>query len=180
MKAAKKSAVKRAKAAAKPAAKAAAKPTTRPGGVKAPALKTTTAGPAPAKAAAPRRPAEAAGSPQPVDPARLGRLLELRLKQRAAEFSQVKARFERVAHALQELVVSAGAEPAKAGPRRFRPAPSQAREYQQQITELGTELRLITARRAELIWLQQQLTGSGPELPAALRELIASRRKPQA
>ena len=89
----------------------------------------------------------------------------------------MKGQFERVAKLLQQLVVSASAKPAKGGPRRFRPAPSKAREYQQRMGELGTELRMLTARRAELAWVRQQLTGAAPQLPESLQRLIAARRE---
>jgi hypothetical protein len=158
VKASRKPARKPAKARPRPRPLAAAKPQRRP---KAP------------RAAAARPATAAAGA----TPERLAQLVEQRLKQRAGEFGRVKTRFERVARALQALVVSAPDRAPKGGPRRFRPAPAQARDYQQQMAELGTELRLLTARRAELAWVQQQLTGSTPVLSASLKALLEERAK---
>jgi len=112
------------------------------------------------------RAASAASVPtEPVSRDRLVRMVEARLRQRAGEFELARAGFERVAKALQGLVVSASADtgPVKGGPRRFRPAPAQAREYQQQMAELSTEMRLGTARRAELVWVRQLLGGAPPK-----------------
>ena len=116
------------------------------------------------------------GAAQGVGPEKLAKLVAVRLKERAAQFARAKASFERVAKGLQQLVASASVKPVKGGPRRFRPATTKAREYQQRMSELGTEMRLITARRAELAWLQQQLTGAAPQLSPQLRELLAQRK----
>lgn len=156
MKAKKKSAAKaRRKTAATPRKPVKARPALRP-----PAAKAT--------------PPAASPAPEPT-PARLTKLVEVRLKQRAGEFVRTRAKFERVARGLQSLVVAASGRAAKGGPRRFRPAPVQAREYQRQMAELSTELRLITARRAELAWIHLQLTGKAPELSASLKALVAAR-----
>lgn len=147
--------------------------------VKKPAAKAAKKAAAKAAVKKPRAAAKArkAPGPTPVAPERLAKLVELRLKQHAGEWNRVKGQFERVAKALQQLVVSASAKPAKGGPRRFRPAPSQAREYQQRMGELGTELRMLTARRAELAWVRQLLTGAAPQLTESLQRLIAARRE---
>jgi hypothetical protein len=172
--------VKAGKNATKPAAKAAKRTVKKVAAKKAGAGKAVPASKARTRSGPPRTPAKPGGAgapPAPVAPDRLAKLVELRLEQHAGEWSRVKAQFERVAKALQQLVVSASARPAKGGPRRFRPATSQAREYQQRMGELGTELRLLTARRAELAWVRQLLTGAAPQLPESLQRLIAARRE---
>ena len=107
-------------------------------------------------AGAPAAPAEAVSAP------RLLKMVEMRLQQRSREFSTTKSRFEQVAKALQGLSAPSAASRPKGGPRRFRPGATEAREYQQQLGELGTELRLLTARRAELAWVRLMLGGPGP------------------
>ncbi len=110
--------------------------------------------------------ARAAGVPaapaEPVSPQRLLKMVETRLRQRSREFASAKSRFERVAKALQGLAAPSAAQRPKAGPRRFRPGPAKARQYHEQIGELGTELRLLTARRAELAWVRLMLGGPAP------------------
>ena len=106
-------------------------------------------------AGAPAAPTEAVSAP------RLLKMVEMRLQQRSREFSTTKSRFEQVAKALQGLSAPSAASEAKDGPRRFRPSATEAREYQQQLGELGTELRLLTARRAELAWVRLMLGGPG-------------------
>lgn len=114
-----------------------------------------------------RAAAATAAPTEPVSPDRLFRMVEARLQQRANEFEQARSSFERLAKALQGLVASAStdASPVKGGPRRFRPATAQARDYQQQMAELSTEMRLGTARRAELVWVRQLLGGAAPKKP---------------
>jgi hypothetical protein len=125
------------------------------------------------KPAAPPKPgiaallaARAAGAPaapaEPVSPQRLLKMVEARLQERSREFASTKSRFERVAKALQGLSAPSAASGPKGGPRRFRPGATEAREYQQQLGELGTELRLLTARRAELAWVRLMLGGPSP------------------
>ena len=110
--------------------------------------------------------ARAAGAPAapagPVSAPRLLKMVETRLQQRSREFASTKSRFEDVAKALQGLSAPSAASGPKIGPRRFRPGATEAREYQQQLGELGTELRLLTARRAELAWVRLMLGGSAP------------------
>jgi len=115
--------------------------------------------------------ARAAGAPaaplEPVSAPRLLKMVEMRLQERSREFASTKSRFEQVAKALQGLSAPAAASGPKGGPRRFRPGATEAREYQQQLGELGTELRLLTARRAELAWVRLMLGGPGPTPPPA-------------
>lgn len=110
--------------------------------------------------------ARAAGAPAapagPVSAQRLLQMLETRLQERAREFATTKSRFEDVAKALQGLSAPSAERGSKGGPRRFRPSATEARAYQQQLGELGTELRLLTARRAELAWVRLMLGGSAP------------------
>jgi hypothetical protein len=107
--------------------------------------------------------ARAAGAPaEPVSPPQLLKMVETRLQQRSREFASTKSRFEDVAKALQGLSASSAAAGPKGGPRRFRPGATEAREHQQQLEELGTELRLLTARRAELAWVRLMLGGPAP------------------
>jgi hypothetical protein len=103
-----------------------------------------------------------AAPPEPVSAPRLLKMVETRLQQRSREFASTKSRFEDVAKALQGLSASSAAAGPKGGPRRFRPGATEAREYQQQLGELGTELRLLTARRAELAWVRLMLGGPAP------------------
>jgi hypothetical protein len=104
----------------------------------------------------------AAAPAEPVSPQRLLKMVEARLQQHSHEFASTKSRFERVAKALQGLSTPSAAPAPKDGPRRFRPGATEAREYQQQLGELGTELRLLTARRAELAWVRLMLGGPAP------------------
>jgi hypothetical protein len=110
--------------------------------------------------------ARAAGVPaapaEPVSPQRLLKMVEARLQEHSRDFASTKSRFERVAKALQGLSTPSATLAAKGGPRRFRPGATEAREYQQQLGELGTELRLLTARRAELAWVRLMLGGPAP------------------
>ncbi|HYN90405.1 MAG TPA: hypothetical protein VER75_00690 [Thermoleophilaceae bacterium] len=112
--------------------------------------------PAARGAGTPAAPTEAVSAP------RLLKMVEMRLEERSREFSTTKSRFEQVAKALQGLSAPSTTAEAKDGPRRFRPSATEARKYQQQLGELGTELRLLTARRAELAWVRLMLGGPGP------------------
>ncbi len=161
MKAAKKSATRTAakvgrKAATKPAASARPK-TPKPKATKVTPRKLDVAALLAARAAgAPAAPAE------PVSLPRLLKMVETRLQERSREFASAKSRFEQAAKALQGLSAPSAASGPKGGPRRFRPSATEARAYQQQLGELGTELRLLTARRAELAWVRLMLGGPGP------------------
>ena len=109
------------------------------------------------------RAAGAAAAPAgPVSAPQLLKMVETRLQQRSREFASAKSRFEDVAKALQGLSAPSAASEPKTGPRRFRPGATEAREYQEQLGELGTELRLLTARRAELAWVRLMLGGPAP------------------
>ena len=131
---------------------------------KAPKAKAATAAPKLDIAAllAARAAGAPAAPPEPVSAPRLLKMVEMRLQQRSSEFASTKSRFERVAKALQGLSAPSAASGPTGGPRRFRPGATEARDYQQQLGELGTELRLLTARRAELAWVRLMLGGSAP------------------
>ena len=132
---------------------------------KAPKAKAATAAPPKLDIAA-LLAARAAGAPAapagPVSVPRLLKMVEARLQQRSSEFASTKSRFERVAKALQGLSAPSAASGPTGGPRRFRPGATEAREHQEQLGELGTELRLLTARRAELAWVRLMLGGPAP------------------
>jgi hypothetical protein len=66
--------------------------------------------------------------------------LERRLEQNARQFEEAKKHFEKSARA-----------------RVASHPPSQAHQIQKDLTEFGLEMRLLTARRSELLWMQQLL-----------------------
>ncbi|HKC12917.1 MAG TPA: hypothetical protein VKI41_12865 [Vicinamibacteria bacterium] len=79
----------------------------------------------------------------PRAPAGVGPLpdqLEKRLVQNARQFEEAKKRFEKAARA------RVASHPA-----------SEDHHLQKDLTDFGFEMRLLTARRTELLWVQQQL-----------------------
>ncbi|HXB56381.1 MAG TPA: hypothetical protein VN461_16525 [Vicinamibacteria bacterium] len=66
--------------------------------------------------------------------------VEKRLVQNARQFEEAKKRFEKAARA------RVASHPA-----------SQDHHLQKELTDFGFEMRLLTARRTELLWVQQQL-----------------------
>jgi hypothetical protein len=89
----------------------------------------------------PPSPPRAAGGGAGADiGASLTDLLEKRLVQNARQFEEAKKRFEKAAHA------RVATHPA-----------SEDHHIQKDLTEFGFEMRLLTARRSELLWLKQQL-----------------------
>jgi hypothetical protein len=67
--------------------------------------------------------------------------LEKRLEHNARQFEDAKKRFERTARA-----------------RVANQHPAQQHQIQKDLTEFGLEMRLLTARRSELLWLQQLMS----------------------
>jgi hypothetical protein len=66
--------------------------------------------------------------------------LEKRLVQNARQFEEAKKRFEKTARA------RVATHPA-----------SEDHHIQKDLTEFGFEMRLLTARRTELLWVKQQI-----------------------
>ena len=100
------------------------------------ATKAKKAGPA----GSPTLPPRAAGSGAGATGGPLSDQLEKRLVQNARQFEEAKKRFERAARA------RVASHPA-----------SEDHHIQKDLTDFGFEMRLLTARRAELLWVQQQL-----------------------
>jgi hypothetical protein len=93
----------------------------------------------------------------PSSSAQLTRAIEQRLRDRSREFDRAKQRFERLSHSIRGGVRASGET---AGvPRLLQPGPMKVRELQRQMQDLAIEMRLQTARRAELLWMQELLKG---------------------
>jgi hypothetical protein len=115
-------------------------------GTKAETTKTKKAAPAGAPAAAkkgfrmPPMAPRAAGGAAGAGVGPLADQLEKRLVQNARQFEEAKKRFEKAARA------RVASHPA-----------SEDHHLQKDLTDFGFEMRLLTARRTELLWVQQQL-----------------------
>ncbi len=91
-----------------------------------------------------------------VSVAVLLRQLRARAQEKTATIEKAKREFEAAARSLRD-VVAASRDKVLPGPRRFRPGPAHAREIQRKMSDLGVEMRILAARRAELQWVQLQL-----------------------
>jgi hypothetical protein len=88
----------------------------------------------------PPSPPRAAGGGAGADVGALTDQLEKRLVQNARQFEDAKKRFEKAARA------RVATHPA-----------SEDHHLQKDLTDFGFEMRLLTARRSELLWVKQQL-----------------------